>query len=86
MPNMNGIEATAKIKAKHPEIIVIGLSVNTSGETQKAMLKAGAVALLLKEAAVKVLYQMIFFNRIENKRNRFLRLIPASAYPFSSMV
>ena len=59
MPKLNGIEATFRIKAHHPEIVVIGLSVNTGGETQKAMLQAGAVALLPKEAAVAELYHMI---------------------------
>src|SRR5688572_2869993 len=30
MPHMNGIEATRRIKAMLPQVIVIGLSVNTS--------------------------------------------------------
>lgn len=59
MPKMNGIEATATIRNRHPEIIVIGLSVQTGGEVQQAMLKAGAAALLNKEAAVDQLYQTI---------------------------
>ncbi|MDT3778087.1 PAS domain S-box protein [Nitrospira sp. MA-1] len=59
MPRLNGIEATSRIKAHHPDIIIIGLSVNAGGENQRAMLKAGAVALLPKEAAVADLYQMI---------------------------
>ncbi|WNM60192.1 PAS domain S-box protein [Candidatus Nitrospira neomarina] len=59
MPQLNGIEATSRIKAHHPDIIIIGLSVNAGGENQQAMLKAGAVALLPKEAAVADLYQMI---------------------------
>ncbi|MBA3966616.1 MAG: PAS domain S-box protein [Nitrospirales bacterium] len=59
MPKLNGIEATTRIKAQHPNTIVIGLSVNAGGENQRAMLKAGAVALLPKEAAVADLYQMI---------------------------
>ena len=59
MPKMNGIEATSRITRHHPEISVIGLSVNTGQETQRAMLKAGAIALLPKEAAVAELYQFI---------------------------
>ncbi len=59
MPQMNGIEATAKIRNRHPEIIVIGLSVQAGVEVQQAMLKAGAAALLNKEAAVDQLYQTI---------------------------
>jgi DNA-binding NarL/FixJ family response regulator len=59
MPKMNGIEATAVIRDGHPEIIVIGLSVQAGGEMQQAMLKAGAAVLLTKEAAVDQLYQTI---------------------------
>jgi PAS domain S-box-containing protein len=59
MPKMNGIEATAVIRDGHPEMIVIGLSVQAGGEMQQAMLKAGAAVLLTKEAAVDQLYQTI---------------------------
>jgi PAS domain S-box-containing protein len=59
MPNMNGIEATAQIKARHPQTIVIGLSVNASTDSHEAMKKAGATILLTKEAAVEQLYSAI---------------------------
>ena len=59
MPLMNGIEATAIIKMRHPEIAVIGLSVNTSYATHDAMQTAGASVLLTKEAAVDQLYGAI---------------------------
>ncbi len=59
MPIMNGIEATSRIKAQYPNTIIIGLSVNAGEESLRAMLKAGAVALLPKEAAVADLYDMI---------------------------
>jgi signal transduction histidine kinase/ActR/RegA family two-component response regulator len=59
MPLMNGIEATAKIKMRHPEIVVIGLSVNTSPDDQDAMQTAGASMLLTKEMAVDQLYGAI---------------------------
>ena len=59
MPKMNGIEATAVIRGRYPEIIVIGLSVQAGEEMQQAMLKAGASALLTKEAAVDQLYETI---------------------------
>jgi signal transduction histidine kinase/ActR/RegA family two-component response regulator len=59
MPLMNGIVATAKIKQGHPEIVVIGLSVNASTDNQDAMQKAGASLLLTKEAAVEQLYGAI---------------------------
>jgi len=57
MPRMNGIEATARIKAQYPDTIVIGLSVNANDETQVSMRKAGACLTLTKEAAVDRLYQ-----------------------------
>ena len=57
MPGMNGIEATAHITKTFPEVAVIGLSVNATGNNVHAMLKAGAVLLLTKEAAVNELYR-----------------------------
>ena len=59
MPKKNGIEATAEIKARWPDIIVIGLSVNPGSANSIAMEKAGATLLLTKEAAVAQLYQAI---------------------------
>ena len=59
MPKKNGIEAAAEIKARHPEMIVIGLSVNANGENHTKMMEAGASMLLSKEAAVEHLYGAI---------------------------
>jgi CheY-like chemotaxis protein len=59
MPRLNGIEATARIKAQYPDIRVIGLSVNAGPNNKEAMLKAGADMLLTKEAAVEELYRGI---------------------------
>ena len=59
MPKKNGIDATVEIKARHPDIEVIGLSVNAGGDNQTAMLKAGASRVLTKEAAVEYLYGAI---------------------------
>jgi DNA-binding NarL/FixJ family response regulator len=49
---MNGIEAIAQIKTRHPEIVVIALSVNAVSEHEVAMKQPGAALLLTKEAAV----------------------------------
>ena len=68
MPGMNGIEATAAIMASHPEITVIGLSVDIGGENEIAMKQAGAVILLTKEVAVDELYLAI--NRYSDQDNR----------------
>lgn len=59
MPFMNGIEATAKIKTRHPDIVVIGMSVNASVDNHDAMRTAGASLLLTKEAAVDQLHGAI---------------------------
>lgn len=59
MPKKNGIDATRDIKARYPEIDVIGLSVNAGDQNREAMLKAGALLLLSKEAAAKQLYRAI---------------------------
>ncbi len=59
MPMMNGIDATAEIVARYPDIVVIGLSVQAGGANEEAMKKAGAAILLTKEAAVDELYQAI---------------------------
>lgn len=59
MPQMNGIEATARIKSRYPYIIVIGLSVNAGGTYEEAMKQAGAAMLLTKEVAVDELYSAI---------------------------
>ncbi|HEX5550264.1 MAG TPA: response regulator, partial [Nitrospira sp.] len=59
MPKMNGIEATAHLKARYPHLTIIGLSVNAGEENQQAMKKAGATSLITKEAAVEQLYAAI---------------------------
>lgn len=59
MPLMNGIDATAHIRAALPDTIVIGMSVNASADNQEAMRTAGASFLLPKEAAGDQLYGAI---------------------------
>jgi PAS domain S-box-containing protein len=59
MPKMNGLEATARLKARYPDLAIIGLSINAGRENQDAMKKAGGAVLLTKEAAVDELYRTI---------------------------
>jgi len=59
MPKMNGIEATNQIKTQWPETTVIGISVNLGDDNAAAMQRAGAAALVTKEAAVDQLYDAI---------------------------
>jgi CheY-like chemotaxis protein len=49
MPDMNGIEATRQITAKHPDIKIVALSAFESPGFVLGMLKAGATAYLLKD-------------------------------------
>jgi DNA-binding NarL/FixJ family response regulator len=59
MPIMNGIEATTFIKARHPHVTVIGLSVNAQKENKVRMTAAGAAALISKEDAFEELHAAI---------------------------
>ncbi|MEO7861952.1 MAG: response regulator [Nitrospirales bacterium] len=59
MPRMNGIQATATIKARFHDIIIIGLSVQAGGANAEAMSRAGAAMLITKEAAVDELHDRI---------------------------
>jgi PAS domain S-box-containing protein len=59
MPLMDGIEATAVINERHPEMQIIGLSVNCDSRTETAMKAAGALLVITKEAAVEQLYKNI---------------------------
>ena len=49
MPKIDGIEATKQIKAAHPMIRIIGLSVIDDEHVTQAMKAAGADAVLLKD-------------------------------------
>lgn len=59
MPNLNGIEATRKIKKLNSGIKVIVLTVHDSEEYVHQILQAGASGYLLKESAVSDLVSAI---------------------------
>ncbi|HKT36342.1 MAG TPA: response regulator transcription factor [Nitrospira sp.] len=59
MSKMDGIMATRLIKAQHPQIVVIGLSVHLKYYEVDAMELAGAFAVLSKDDAVTQLYSAI---------------------------
>lgn len=53
MPEVNGIEATKVIKAKYPQVKIVGLTSFSSEEMQvRGMLDAGAAACLPKQASI----------------------------------
>jgi NarL family two-component system response regulator LiaR len=58
MPEMDGIQATQKIKAKFPNVKIIILTVRSASRT--AALEAGADAFLIKGGATRELVDTIF--------------------------
>lgn len=59
MPVMDGIEATRRIKAQYPEMIVIGLSSCLSGGVRERMLGVGAICCIEKDGVADRLVTMI---------------------------
>ncbi|MBT9155558.1 MAG: Transcriptional regulatory protein DegU [Firmicutes bacterium] len=49
MPELNGVAATKRIKAEHPEVAVLVLSIHDDREYLLEALKAGAAGYLLKD-------------------------------------
>jgi CheY-like chemotaxis protein len=59
MPEMDGIEATKRIKNEFPHVAIIGLSVHQGTSEKQKMMDAGACAYLMKECAVDELCHAI---------------------------
>jgi DNA-binding NarL/FixJ family response regulator len=59
LPKLDGIAATRQIKTKHPNTVVIGLTVAAEDYVLYAMLKAGASDVLKKGNLVNDLYRAI---------------------------
>jgi len=59
MPVMDGYESTAWLKANHPEVKVLALSMFEEDDTVIRMLKAGACGYVLKESKPKELLEAI---------------------------
>ncbi len=59
MPIMTGIEATRRIKATMPDVLIIGLTASEDDATIAEMLKAGASGYVLKSAAASELVKTI---------------------------
>jgi len=51
VPGLNGIEATAQIKRRQPEIKVVALTSHNTGEYVREALRAGADGYILKDAS-----------------------------------
>ncbi|HSO22815.1 MAG TPA: response regulator transcription factor, partial [Chondromyces sp.] len=60
MPEMDGIEATRRIKSEHPELRVIGLSMHDDDGIAQSMREAGAEAFVSKTASSGELLRAIY--------------------------
>ncbi len=67
MPEMDGIEATQKIKTEMPDVCIIGLSLHDSSEVIENMLSAGASDYLTKNEAFESLIATIRSEIISQK-------------------
>lgn len=59
MPDLNGVEATAKIREEVPHTRVIALSMHSSKEIVDKMFDSGASGYILKESAFDEIYDAI---------------------------
>lgn len=59
MPDLNGIEATRHLRASHPHVAVLCLSMHAESYYVTAMLRAGAVGYLLKDCMGEELLRAI---------------------------
>ena len=59
MPKIDGIEATRHIISRHPDTVIIGLSVQNERHIEEMMVKAGAAVFVTKERAAVQLHEAI---------------------------
>jgi DNA-binding NarL/FixJ family response regulator len=59
MPELNGLQATARLKEEHPEIKVVALTVHEDESYLRQLCKAGAAGYVLKRSAGDELIQAI---------------------------
>lgn len=59
MPRVNGIEATRRIAARHPDIRIVGLSMHEQADMARAMHDAGAAAYVPKDGPTEALLDAI---------------------------
>lgn len=59
MPELNGIDATARIRKEYPDVKILALSMHTDRRFIEGMLKAGASGYLVKDCAATELLSAI---------------------------
>ena len=61
MPCMGGAEFVQVLKARHPEVIVIGMTGDQTKKLRAAAKKSGVAAYLIKPFKLDALYTMLAF-------------------------
>jgi DNA-binding NarL/FixJ family response regulator len=65
MAKMDGIEATRRIKAEWPFILIVGLSFSNPSQIEPLLLQAGASRYVSKDSAGDQLYEAIIASKKE---------------------
>jgi PAS domain S-box-containing protein len=68
MPVLNGIEATRRIRERHPDMTVVGVSLHTETELEQAMRTAGAAGYVHKDDPSQDLVQAVITACSEARR------------------
>ena len=71
MPNLNGIEATRRIKSKNPKIEIIALSLHSERQFVLGMINAGASGYLIKQCTFDEL--VLAINTVMDGKNYLSR-------------
>jgi CheY-like chemotaxis protein len=59
MPQLDGIEATRRLKESYPQLVIIALSISDTSAQREKMRQAGAAAYFRKDSDVKLLVKTI---------------------------
>ena len=82
MPGMDGLEALAKIKAKHPLIEVIMLTGHATVENAIEGMKGGAYDYLMKPCEMEVLLSKVQ-EAVTRKRNQEAKILEAKVQAYA---
>jgi DNA-binding NarL/FixJ family response regulator len=59
LPRMDGVQATAALRASHPEVAVVGLTASANRREVEALYAAGAVACLTKDQKLEEIVEAL---------------------------
>ena len=69
MPRLDGVTAVARLRQDHPSICLIALTGDTAPELHRAVVEAGADAVLLKDEFVDALFERLAAIRTTARTN-----------------